>query len=93
MHSLVGCFLKEEPAEKIDGQSVLPFTLVLSATKFKKFFTHSKEEYQSWISYIKRTIGYASLLDFYELKVRLCVDVLVGKFRQGKVWDSERRDP
>ena len=71
MHSLVGCFLKEEPAEKVDGQNVLPFTLVFSATKTKKYFTASKEEYQNWINYIKKTIGYASLLDYYDLKVLL----------------------
>ena len=45
------------------------FPLDLRTKKTKKFCTPTKEEYQSWVNYIKKTVGYASLLDYYELKV------------------------
>ena len=69
MIGLVGCYLKEEPQEKIEGQMMFPFSLILSAKKTKKYCAATKDEYQMWINYIKKTVGYASLLDYYELKV------------------------
>jgi hypothetical protein len=69
MTSLVGYFPKEEPTEKIEGQTMYVFSLALSATQTKKYAVATKEEYQSWINYIKKAVGFASLLDFYELKV------------------------
>ena len=48
---------------------MFPFVIMLSATKSKKYYAQTKEDYKMWISVIKGIIGYANLLDFYELKV------------------------
>ncbi len=71
MHSLVGCFIREDPAEKIGGQTMYPFTLVLTAKRVHKFLATSEVECQRWVAYIKKAIGYASLIDYYELKENL----------------------
>ena len=87
MHSLAGCFLKEEQPEKIEGNMMYPFTLQYSVAKSTKYFASTKDECQIWINYIKKAVGYASLLDYYELKVHLGLQ-RIGKFGKGQVWHS-----
>jgi hypothetical protein len=91
MTSLVGCFLREEPAEKIEGQLMHPFSLVQTATKARKYCAATKEEYAIWINYIKKTVGYASLLDYYDLKVCLSKRNQIGKSGKRKVRYCQRR--
>jgi len=69
MHSMIGCFLKEELPEKINEQIFFSFSLTFSPTVTKKYFAESREDYDKWINYMKKNIGYSNLLDYYELKV------------------------
>ncbi|MDR3736442.1 MAG: protein kinase [Acidobacteriaceae bacterium] len=71
MHNLTGCFIKEEEAEKVDDRTLYPFVLIFSQIKTKKFYAATKEEHTLWVNAIKRVVGYANLLDFYDLKESL----------------------
>jgi len=70
MRSLTGCFIREDEPEKIEEQQYFPFTLVFSQIKSKKYYAANKEDFKMWVSAIKKIVGYANLLDYYELKVR-----------------------
>ena len=37
MHNLVGCFIREDPPEKIDDKTYYPFSLVVASNKFRKY--------------------------------------------------------
>ena len=68
MHSLIGCFIREEEQEKVDDMTLYPFTLVLSKSKTKIYYASTKEEVKAWVVAIRKVIGYANIQDFYELK-------------------------
>ena len=90
MHSMTGCFIKEEPAEKIEEKTYYPFTLVFSSEIMKTYYCNNKEEYAKWCNTIKQLIGYSNLTDFYEIKVIIaCMLIeIVGKFGQ---WEIRHR--
>ena len=69
MHNIIGCFIKEEEPEKLDEDIYYPFSLIFSAKKTKKYYCKKEEDLKMWINAIKKVIGYANLLDYYELKV------------------------
>ena len=71
MHSLTGCFVKEEEPEKIEDLMLYPFLLVFSQIKSKRYYAGSKEDQKMWVSAIRKVIGYANILDYYELKESL----------------------
>lgn len=72
MHTLVGCFLKEmEPEQLAGGETKFPFSLVFSTKKTKIYYADTKEECQKWVHAIKNVVGYANLLDFYEMRESL----------------------
>lgn len=48
-----------------------PFSLFFSFKKSKIYYADSKADYDKWVSFIKNLIGYASLLDYYDLKESL----------------------
>lgn len=67
MKSLAGVYLKEELEEFSDnGKVMYPFMLIFP-NKRRIYYLSTKEEKDAWISAIKKSIGYASLHDFYEL--------------------------
>jgi serine/threonine protein kinase len=67
MKSLAGVYLKEELEEFTEnGMKLYPFMLIFP-NKRRIYYLSSKEEKDQWISAIKRSTGYASLHDFYEL--------------------------
>lgn len=67
MKSLAGVYLKEELEEFSDNGAVMfPFMLIFP-NKRRIYYLNTQEEKDAWISAIKRSIGYASLHDFYEL--------------------------
>lgn len=68
MHGLTGALVKEEDQEKIDDLILYPFSLVFSQNNTKRYYATTKEEQVQWINSIKKVVGYANILDFYELK-------------------------
>ena len=69
MHNLTGCFVKEEEPEKVDDLQLFPIVLIFSQTKSKKYYASTKDDFKMWVNAIRRVIGYANILDYYELKV------------------------
>jgi len=79
MKSLAGVYLKEELEEVADNGTVLyPFMLIFP-NKRRIYYLSTKEDKDKWIGAIKKTIGYASLYDFYDLADNL------GKGKYGLV--------
>ncbi len=69
MHSLTGVFIKEELEELFDKKTVLyPFSLHFLSAK-KTLFALKKDERANWVRFLKETIGYATLSDYYEMRV------------------------
>jgi serine/threonine protein kinase len=57
--------------ELIGEITMYPFSIIYTQQKTGTFYAASKEEQQKWVNAIKKVIGYANLLDFYELKESL----------------------
>ena len=69
MRALTGVFIKEELEEVLDKKQVLcPFSLCFLQRK-ETLYATNKEDRAKWVKALKAAIGYASLSDFYELKV------------------------
>lgn len=71
MRSLAGCFIKEDGAEKFDGKTFYSFVLFFAGHIKKKYYTATKMEYDKWCEVVKQLIGYSSLTDSYDVKVKL----------------------
>ena len=68
MHNLIGVFIKDEEAEHLDQNTVLyPFSLIFPGNKPRTYYLLSQDDRNKWMDAIKKVIGYASLLDFYEM--------------------------
>jgi serine/threonine protein kinase len=79
MKSLAGVYLKYELEEVVEGgMKMFPFMLIFP-NKRRIYYLKSKEEKEKWTLAIKKSIGYANLYDFYELKDNL------GKGKYGLV--------
>ena len=79
MKSLAGVYLKEELEEdNYNGTILYPFMLIFP-NKRRIYYLTSKADKDKWVSAIKKTIGYASLHDFYDLEDNL------GKGKYGLV--------
>lgn len=70
MHNLSGVFLEEQEMTNIEGQDYYTFGIIYPK-KTRIYYAENKEDYQSWISSIKRAIGYSNLTDAYEVKQKL----------------------
>ena len=69
MHNLVGVFIKDEPEEHLDDQTILyPFTLIFPPSKPRTYYLQTQDEKIKWIKAIKKVIGYSALTDFYDIK-------------------------
>jgi Ca2+-binding EF-hand superfamily protein len=71
MSSLVGCFVKEEASEEINGMVLSPFSVIISQSKSRKYYAEREEDRNMWVTTIKKVIGYANITDYYELKENL----------------------
>lgn len=79
MKSLAGVFLKDEAEEVVEGTGVVyPFMLIFP-NKRRIYYLTSKEQKDEWIAAIKKSTGYASLQDYYQLHETL------GKGKYGLV--------
>lgn len=67
MKSLAGVYLKSDIEESNEnGKIMYPFMLIFP-DKRRIYYLKSTEDKDMWISAIKQAIGFANLLDFYEL--------------------------
>ena len=85
MQNLIGCFVREDPAETLGDHVMFPFALVYAGSKIKKYYAETKDQCHKWIDLIRKAVGYANLLDYYELKVRGKFIRNIGSTRQGQV--------
>jgi serine/threonine protein kinase len=63
-------YLQEEKEEVFDGHSYYCFSVVYPK-KTRYYYVDSLEEYQNWVSVIKRATGYADLNDIFEVREKL----------------------
>jgi len=70
MHNLSGVFLEEGEKKVIEGNTYFSFS-VIYPKKTRVYYVEKEEEYKSWISSIKKAIGYSNLNDNYEIKQKL----------------------
>lgn len=70
MHNLSGVFLEECEKKVIEGNTYFSFSVVYPK-KTRVYYVEKEEEYKSWISSIKKAIGYNNLNDSYEIKQKL----------------------
>ena len=82
MKSLAGVYLKDELDEvQENGTKLFPFMLIFP-NKRRIYYLSTKEEKDLWIAAIKKSIGYSSLNDYYELGNNL------GKGKYGLVKEA-----
>jgi len=70
MHNLSGVFLEELEKANIEGQDYFSFS-VIYPKKTRVYYAENKKDYDSWVSSIRRAIGYSNLSDLYEVKQKL----------------------
>ena len=79
MKSLAGVYLKSDIEQSNEnGRIMYPFMLIFP-DKRRIYYLKSQEDKAVWITAIKQTIGYANILDFYDVKETL------GKGKYGTV--------
>lgn len=70
MHNLSGVFVKELEKVNIDGADFYSFS-VIYPKKERVYYADSLKDFNSWVSSIKRAVGYSNLNDLYEIKQKL----------------------
>jgi serine/threonine protein kinase len=70
LHNLSGVYLKEEKSETFDGFNYYCFSVVYPK-KVRYYYVDNLQDYQNWISVIKRATGYADLNDIFEVREKL----------------------
>ena len=70
MHNLSGLFLKTEGAKEIKGKKYFWFTII-TPTKNRDYYCDNEEDYNNWLSVLKKATGYTNLLDIYDIKQKL----------------------
>lgn len=79
MYALTNVFLREEEPEPYDDENyVYSFTLIFVA-KERKFYCLKKEDYKTWVSILKQSLGYYSISTYYE------IGESIGKGKFGRV--------
>ena len=70
MHNLSGLFLQAQGLKEIKGRKMYCFT-ILFPTKNRVYYCDNEEEYNNWITALKKATGYTNLLDLYDIKQKL----------------------
>ena len=70
MHNLSGQFLRPEGIKEIKGQKYYSFTII-SSSKNRVYYCDNENDYNNWISVLKKATGYTNLLDIYDIKQKL----------------------
>ncbi len=70
MHNLSGVFVIEDQPIMYDNKKLYCFS-VIYPKKVRYYYVDSEEEYKDWVRYIRKTTGYSSLTDIYDVKDKL----------------------
>lgn len=70
MHNLSGVFCKEEHPIMYENKKLLCFS-VIYPKKVRYYYVDNEEEFKDWVRYIRKTTGYSSLTDIYDVKEKL----------------------
>ena len=70
MHNLSGLFLKTEGLKEIQGKKYYMFKII-GPTKNRDYYCDNEEDYNNWVSVLKKATGYTNLLDIYDIKQKL----------------------
>ncbi len=70
MHNLTGIFVQKEEATLVDGVIFFQFS-VIYPNKRRVYLSESQDIIEEWITKIQRAIGYLSLTDIYNVKVKM----------------------
>ncbi len=67
MHNPRRLFSKTEGIKKIQGKIYHIFTII-GPTKHRDNYCDSEQDYNIWISVLKKATGYTNILDIYDIK-------------------------
>jgi hypothetical protein len=70
MHNLSGVYVQENTSVNYENVKLWSFS-VIYPKKIRNYYVDNENEYNLWISGIRRATGYANLKDIYEVKVKL----------------------
>ncbi len=70
MHNLSGVFVKEEQPIFYENKKLLCFS-VIYPKKVRYYYVDNEEELKNWVKFIRKTTGYSSLTDIYDIKEKL----------------------
>ena len=70
MHNLSGLFLQVQGLKEFKGRKMYCFT-ILFPSKNRVYYCDNEEEYNNWITSLKKATGYTNLLDLYDIKQKL----------------------
>ena len=70
MHNLSGLFLQAQGLKEFKGRKMYCFT-ILFPSKNRVYYCENEEEYNNWITSLKKATGYTNLLDLYDIKQKL----------------------
>lgn len=70
MHHLSGVFIKEDKVTVIEEKTYYTFKMVYPQ-KDRDYYVESKEEYQNWIKYLSKAIGFFDLSTKYDIGSKL----------------------
>ena len=70
MHNLSGLFLKTEGVKEIQGKKYYWFTII-NPNKNRDYYCDNEEDYNNWVSVLKKATGYTNLLEIYDIKQKL----------------------
>ena len=67
MHSLKGTYVKEEPVETQENNDYYPLKILFPPKKARTLYFKNKEQQQEWKKFLRDTIGYQNLFDYYDI--------------------------
>ncbi len=70
MHNLSGVFIESGEKVNMEGMDLFTFNIIYPK-KARLYYVESESEYNTWMEKIKRTIGFSSLTDKYEVRQKL----------------------
>ncbi len=70
MHNLSGVFVKEEQSITYENKKLHCFS-VIYPKKVRYYYVENEDEFKDWVRFIRKTTGYSSLTDIYDVKEKL----------------------
>jgi hypothetical protein len=70
MHNLSGVFVKEEKPQIIEGNSYFTFS-VTYPKKVRYYYVDNENDYDKWVSAVRKATGYSDLNEIYEVKEKI----------------------